>query len=298
MNMSKPWQWWDEFWFSSRSLLNLAIFRIILMAAMGCLYFGRLFDVAKYYTEAGLLPKALALQMFPEFYRPLFLVASWPDSWVFPLHLFLVVGSFALAAGIGGRVLNTVLWILHIGFLQRNYSLAFGGDLIGGIFMMCMMGTQSCARLSVLNLFKKSTVTVKSDLLTNLFYRLIQVQLCVIYAWTGFEKLKGASWWDGTALWTVFANPQMVIFDMTWMRHVPLLVVGLSIFTVLFEIYFPLMVTNQRLRKFTLMMGVGLHMGIGFLVAIWGFSFVMMAPYILFMSEEWTNKHLLKFKLA
>ena len=281
------WKKWDQFWFADRSLLNLAIFRIILMTALGSLYLGRLFDVAQYYTDYGLVPKSLALQIYPEFYRPSFLIASWPDTWVFPLHLFLVIGAFILAAGIGGRLLNAVLWILHIAFLQRNYALAFGGDLIGGILLMLMIGTQSCARLSIANLFRKKNSHKKvSDIFSNLFYRLIQVQLAVIYVWTGFEKLKGVSWWDGTALWTVLANPQMVVVDMTWTKHIPLVVVGLSMLTVFFEIYFPFLIANKFTKNISLIFGVLFHLGIASLVAIWGFSFIMLSPYILFLEDE------------
>ncbi len=289
------WNKWDQFWFADKSLLNLAVFRILLTAAMSGLYFNRLQDVTKYYGEGGILPKKFALEIFPEFYRPSFLIASWPDSWIYPLHVLLLLGALLLMLGVGGRVLNAVVWVLHIAFLQRNFSIAFGADLVGGIFLFLMIGTQSCSRLSVLQLFGRRQRKEGPDLINNMFYSLIQLQLLAIYMWSGFEKLKGASWWDGTALWTVFANPQMVIFDMTWTKHFPLLIVGLTVFTVLFEIYFPALVFSKATRKIVLWCGVVLHVGIGVLVSLWSFSAVMLSPYILFLPESTTESFFKKY---
>jgi hypothetical protein len=280
--VKRLWLLWDEFWFSERNLLNLAVFRVVLCGTMFLMYLNRQFDLENFYSEKGLLPFRAAFAVMPEFYRPPFTWYFWGDSWMVVAHLVLVAGLFLLTLGIGGRVLNLVVWICHIAFLQRNYSVAFGADLIGGIFLFLMIGTQSCARLTALSFFRRKPKDVSSDLLTSVFSRMIQVQLCVIYAYTGFEKLKGMSWWDGTALWTVFANPQMVIVDLGWTRHFPLFIVGATFGTLLFEIYFPALVWGRRTRPWVLLAGVCFHLGIGVSMALMNFALIMLAPYALF----------------
>jgi hypothetical protein len=118
--------------------------------------------------------------------------------------------------------------------------------------------------------------------------------MCVIYIYTGMEKLKGASWWDGTALWSVFANPQMVIVDLTWLRHFSFLIAAATFLTVLFEVYFPVLVWNPKLRKKLLCVGLLFHSGIGLVMALWGFALVMVAPYVLFLSENDLKRLVLK----
>ena len=282
----KAWAQWSDFWFSPRSLLNLAIFRIVLCGTMFVMYLDRLRDVGLFYSETALVPRASALLVIPEFFRPPIETFFWQDSQAYFFHLFLVVGLLALALGVGGRLLMLFVWLLHISFLQRNYSIAFGADLIGGIFLLYLAFTQSCERLSIIRYFrKKNTAVASSDLLTSVFYRMIQLQLCIIYGYTGMEKLKGASWWDGTALWSVLANPQMVIADMTWVRSVPYIVIATTFMTVLFEVYFPVLVWNKKIRGFVLVFGVFFHSGIGLLMALWSFALIMMSPYILFVPE-------------
>lgn len=284
--MKKIWSAWCEFWFSPRSLLQLAVFRIVLCGTMSLMYLDRLLDWQLFYSDQAVVPRAVALKIMPEFFRPPFEWFFWPEAQMGLFHGLLVLGLVLLTLGIGGRVLMLICWVLHIGFLHRNYSVAFGADLISGIFLMYLALTQSCARLSVLN-FKKKISNQAPDLFTNVFYRMIQVQLCVIYAYTGFEKLKGGSWWDGTALWSVLANPQMVIADFSWMRFAPLLIVFITFSTVLFEIYFPVLVWNPRMKKYLLMTGFFFHAGIGVTMALYSFAIVMLSPYVLFFNEDW-----------
>jgi hypothetical protein len=285
--MKKIWESWSEFWFSPQSLLQLAIFRIVLCGTMSLMYLDRWLDWKLFYSDAALVPREIALKVMPEFYRPPFEWYFWTESQMGIFHGLLVLGLFLLALGIGGRLVAICTWILHIGFLHRNYSVAFGADLIGGIFLMYLALTQSCARLSVLHLWFGKAKFTKPDLVTNTFYRMIQIQLCVIYGYTGFEKLKGSTWWDGTALWSVLANPQMVIADFSWIRFIPMAVVFITFSTILFEIYFPVLVWNLKFRKFFLVTGFFFHAGIGLTMALYSFAIIMLSPYILFLKEEW-----------
>jgi uncharacterized protein YbbC (DUF1343 family) len=105
-------------------------------------------------------------------------------------------------------------WVIGLAFLQRNYSVAFGADVIGGLFLFYLSFTQCCERWTLKNWLNKklggvAQAVVHSDDLSAVFYRLIQLQLCVIYMYTGFEKLKGMSWWDGTALPWQNPSPNM-----------------------------------------------------------------------------------------
>ena len=295
--MKKIWQLWDEFWFAPKPLLNLAFFRILLCLTLFFMYLRRQFDLENFYTDSGLVPTNAAYDIMPDFYHPAFTWFFWSGDGVFWAHLALLIGLAGLVFGLGGRAVTALVWILDIGFLQRNYSLAFGADLIGAIFLLLLIGTQSCAELSVWNLWRKKATRPVSDFITPVFFRMIQVQVCVIYAYSGFEKLKGNSWWDGTALWTVFANGQMVIADLTWLRHFPWIIVALTFSTILFEIYFPILVWVRRLRPYLLVLGLFFHLGIGVSMALMNFTLIMVSPYLLFAEETWLRQLLVDLPL-
>jgi hypothetical protein len=181
------------------------------------------------------------------------------------------------------RPVILLAWVLHIGFLHRNYAVVYGADLIGYIFLLYLAGTQCCDVWTLKSMFFKwKEKIVSNDILNSAAYRIIQIQIMVIYAFTGFEKLKGTSWWDGTALWSVFGNTQIVIFDMSFMRLFPVVVSVLTFVTIIYEIYWPAAVMTKA-RMPWLITGVLFHIGIGMIMNIWAFSLVMLATYFLFI---------------
>ncbi len=114
----------------------------------------------------------------------------------------------------------------------------------------------------------------------------MQFQLAIIYMYTGFEKLKGSTWWDGTALCTVFANPQFINYDLIFLRNFPLFFTIGTFVTLLFEVYFPAMMLFKAGRYSFLCLGVFFHLMIGVLLSLMPFSLIMMGTYPLFLDKK------------
>lgn len=281
--LKRLWSCWNIFWFAPKDLLGLASTRVVLMAVMVYMYALRLYNL-DYYSDLSWIPRAKALIIFPEIIRPAFAWFFWPDSMNLIMHAVLVLFLILLLLGIGGRWLMTMAWVINMGFLQRNFAINFGADILCAVMMFYLCFIQSCERLSVLNVFRKKKVFRSSDLVTSTMIRMMQIQLCVIYTYTGFEKLKGSSWWDGTALWNVIANPQMMAFDMSFMRNFPTFIGVMSFATLLFEIYFTPAVMFPKTRPWIFLIGLGFHLGIAFLMALMPFSAAMISGYFLFMN--------------
>ncbi len=284
--LSKALKAWDHFWFSPKKLINLALMRIFLTGTMLHLYFLRSWNII-YFTDGWLMPRSLALETMDEFTRPLWGWYFWPDSMMGGVHSIYVFTLLLLFLGIGGRALTALAWVLHMGFMYRNYGAVFGADVIGGVFLFYLAFSDSCARLSIFNFFKrKKPLRMESDWLSSAMMRMIQFQICIIYAYTGFEKLKGISWWDGTALWSVLANPQMVNMDWTFLRHLPLAIAIGSFLSIIFEIYFPAAMLNPKGRKYWLITGLFFHGSIGLFMGLMHFSLIMLSTYFLFLEPE------------
>jgi hypothetical protein len=290
------WLAWSRFWFDPIGLWNLAVFRIIFAGTLTVMYFSRQWDVGLFYTDQGILPRSLSHLILPEAFRPPFQLFFWSDAWVPLVHGIFVLSLFFVCIGLFSRVFGVLAAYLHLAFLFRNYGVAFGVDQITSFFLIYLALTQADARLSVRSWLreKKGLAALSGGFLTPIFYRLLQIQLCIIYVYSGMEKLKGQSWWDGTAVWSVMANSQMVIADFTWLRHVPFLIVLISFSTILFELYFPVLVWVPAVRRYFLVAGVLFHAGIGLMMALWSFAVVMISPYVLFVPEEvvqaWVQK--------
>lgn len=79
--------------------------------------------------------------------------------------------------------------------------------------------------------------------------------------------------------------------DLSFLRNVPL-VIGLATWgTVLFEIYSPILFWGSRTRKLTMVVGLGLHVGIALTMGLFIFSLTMLSAYWLFIQVDEERVH-------
>ena len=281
----------NHFLFKNQSYEQLGLMRIILCGTLLFLACSRQFNMDQY-GLSSIIPRDKALSIYPEFYRPAFQYFFWPDAWAPTIHFSLIILLLIATLGLSNRILMFVTWIISQGFINRNYSMLFGADLIGTLFLFYLTFTHCHHKYSIKFILFKNRFSKLIDensfssQVSSVFFRLAQFQLGIIYMYTGFEKLKGSTWWDGTALWTVFANPQFVAYDFTYLRHFPLFFTIGTFITLIFEIYFPAMMLFKPGRYVYLCLGVFFHLMIGVVINLMPFSLVMLAAYPLFLDQK------------
>lgn len=267
--------------------------RFVMVGMMFGMYLFRLENI-DLFDERSFIPRDAALNLLGDFYHSPIAWFFWPDHWAFAMHVIFVILLFIYWIGLGGRAIAWMILILQLGFLQRNYAISFGADVVSTVLFFYFVFAETNAHLTVKSFFKKqiSPKWYSTDLMTPVMYRMLQIHISVIYAYTGFEKLKGQTWWDGTALWPVLANPQMVITNLEFVRHIPWLIPFITFMTIVFEIYFPAAMLSKKTRIPWLWMGVSFHLGIAILVWLFPFSLIMMSTYFLFLDPEFLrNKY-------
>lgn len=288
------WQVWDQWWFAPRSLSAVGLFRVLLTGVLFYMGLLRSFHL-DYYTNQSWIPRDLQFFILPESFRAAFSWFFWPDAWGPFFHIVLLVLLFFAMLGIGHRVTLLLAWMIQLAFIQRNYAVVFGADHIGTILLFLLALTNCFSTWSVLNLVNPARRALseveKSDFLGSAAMRLLQIQMVVIYCYTGMEKLKGGSWWDGTALWNVLANPQQTVADFTFIKHFPLFITGMTFFTIIWEVFWPAaMMGAAKVRRLWLALGVMFHLGIGLSMGLMVFSLVMISTYLLFLTEGEFNQ--------
>ena len=288
----------DRFFFMFSAPAAVGAFRIFFGVILLTNVLLRVVHSDFYFGPAGNLPPDLALSIFPEFYRPDF---SWfPDTlngaygYQFVMIAALVLLILGPFGRIGSRVPALVIMICHFAMVQRNFTIVYGADRVTSFWVLGLCFIDSTERYSLRSWWANRGPKLKSfsfepvwsRMLTSVGIRMIQIQLCVIYMYTGFEKLKGGDWWDQTAVWKVLGNEQLMTADLSFLRNMPL-VIGVATWgTVLFEIYAPFLLWPRATRKWTLLAGWSLHIGIGLVMGLYIFSFTMMAAYLLFIDPR------------
>lgn len=283
---NKWWKLWSEFWFDSGDLFWLGAFRCLFACTLLVMYLIRLVDFDLFYSEKGMMTAEIAKAYFAEGMQPLIFIFPESTQLLMICYGVLVLLTVMLALGVIGRELTWLVFVLHLMFIQRNYTIVYGADSIATFWLLYL---SLCRHNEHFNVLKKRPFKKNSlypDMFTSMGYRLVQIQLCVVYAYTGLEKIRGDQWWEGSALWYVMGNSQLVPMDLSFMQHVPWLIAVMTFATLMFEIYFPFAVLAPVTRWIWLAVGALMHLGTALFMGLPFFSLVMLSSYFLFLPEE------------
>ena len=280
---------WDSFWFKPVDTISLAAFRFCFCSVLLVMYLIRFFDIRIFFYENGLLSSSSAKILHKLYTDKTVHFIFESDLLLYFCYLSFIIILLLMALGIANRLLAVAAFILHLVFLQRNPSIIFGADMVATFWLFYLMFAGSNKQLKWVNYFlnkKQGLISErgeKGDWLSTISLRFIQIQLCIIYMFSGLEKLKGNSWWEGTAIWEALSFYDFALVDFSFLLSVPLVAGFLVIFTILFEVYFPVLVWVPKVRKALLLAGFCFHIGIGLCLNIHFFSLVMLSAYILFI---------------
>lgn len=279
---------WDKFFFDPVSTLPLGLFRFLFGLNALIMYSIRIKDWRFYFTDEGFVQAKDAATTLPEFFQSPLAWVPQNEALTLGLHIVFLIALLFLCVGLFGRVAAIVAMWLHVVFMQRNYGIVYGADIISAFLFFTLALTdndRSFSLRALLGRAKKPTGTL-NQMLTTVGVRFLQIQICVVYGYTGLEKMKGPSWWDGTAVWAVLGNRQLMMFDTSWLREIPLIIVFATFTTLLFEIYFPVLVWLDKTRRWLLLFGVALHAGIAVSVGLVFFSVAMVSTYFIYIPPE------------
>jgi hypothetical protein len=278
---------WNLFWFDSRNdsdLKALSLFRLIFCSVMLFCYFSRSFDIEFFYGFDGILPYWHHQNVEFFRYHDSIIRDWWKVSWIFSLHCLFLFLLFSQAIGLFTRFSAIATYFLHMMFLNRNMGVMFGVDMIATFFLLYLCFANTNAYYSV-DAWRKRGAKQQSWH-SHIALRLMQIQLCVVYGYSGLEKMKGTRWWDGSAVWDVLSIGNMQRWDLSFVAHFPILLAANVYIVLLWEIYFPALIWQKRFRLPVLAFGFLMHIGIYLFMNLPSFAFMMISLYALFLKKE------------
>ena len=207
--------------------------------------------------------------------------------------IFCILGallSLFFTLGIFSRTTAFLLFFMSFIFKFRNIFLLDGGDNIVMVILPFFFFIQSKSICSTYDrLIEKLNINTNPycKKISNLAILAILIQVCFIYLFAGLHKLQGETWLNGTALYYILNTEDFAAFSMdTLFSHFPFIIYLLTWFTIAFQLSFPVLVWFGKTRKIMLFLGILLHLGILVLMRIDNFSFIMLACYTVFFTDE------------
>jgi predicted DCC family thiol-disulfide oxidoreductase YuxK len=119
----------------------------------------------------------------------------------------------------------------------------------------------------------------------------MQIQMAVIFFYTGVSKIKWEAWRNGDALWLVLSS-----FDYYNRIYVDILAhhywIGIvaTYATLLIELAFPFLIWQRRTRPYLLAAAIFLHLQFALFLGLIYFSFVMIMGHMSFLDPDWLHR--------
>lgn len=295
--LGRAWAAWNRFWFAPISPVSLALFRILfgalmllfvaLLAPELLTWFGRggPFTPHDASTFWGNVPDYSLLLWFPA------------PAAVFAFFAVFTLAACCLMIGLWTRLSALLVFLGLVSIGHRSPLILNGGDTAFRMMAFYLILAPCGAALSVdrLRALLRGTARVRPPLVPPWAQRLLQLQMCLVYAMTVLLKLQGHAWQDGTALYYTSRLEAFDRFPLPLVFHSLPLVNLLSYWTLAAEIGLAVLVWVPGLRRFVLLNGVLLHLGIEYSMNIPLFAFAMLAWYVTFVDVEgswaWLQAH-------
>jgi hypothetical protein len=290
---------WDRFWFTPALPHALALIRICGGAML--LYTHAIWTIN---LNDFLGPKSwltsdtvAALNRGPFRQNFAWSYLYWIDSpaLLWTVHIAALVVFAMLTVGLFTRVTSVLAWIITISYCHRLTGTLFGLDQINAFIATYLMLGDSGGVWSVDRWLASrrapltthhSPLTYSPSIGTNIAIRLLQLHMCVIYLFGGIGKMRGDTWWDGSALWFAFASLEYQSLDMTWTVKHRWLLALLTHITVFWETFYCFFVWPKLTRPICLLLAVGVHLGIAVCLGMKTFGLVMIIGNMAFLYPE------------
>jgi len=287
---------WERFWFDPQATSSLALVRIALGLIVTGWTLALLPDLSVMYTSDGVLPKHPTGQGAGVWGL---LQILHGDTAVVVLYVLLLVSAIALTLGFFTRLAALVAFLGVLSFERRNPWAFNSGDGLVRVLLLFVAVAPAGASLSLDRLRRARAEFWSFPPRSVWGVRLIQILVSVIYLSTVWQKLRGTTWNDGTAVSYAFRLEDLQRFPVPSLVPESSLLSNLMTWgTLVVEFSIGVFVWNRTLRPWVLGAGVLMHLGIDYTLRVGFFSYAMFAAYLSFVPPETASAWILRARDA
>jgi hypothetical protein len=282
---------WERFWFAPQPTSTLALVRIAAgLVALGWTL-SLLPDLFSLFSNGGIVDEQPPNQgqgvwgLLGIFESDLALVV---------VYAALLVGSVALLLGFWTRLAAIAVFVGLLSFQRRNWAVTNSGDGLVRVLAAFLVLAPAGAALSLDRLRRARDRFWEFPARAPWALRLIQIQLSVLYLSTVWQKVRGTTWNDGTAVSYALRIEDLERFPLPSFLSESVTLANLMTFgTLALELSLAILVWNRVLRPWVLGLGVLMHLSIDYSIRVGFFSYAIFACYVAFIPPETSKAFIL-----
>lgn len=284
---------WDRFFFTPADPRPLGLLRIAAgaLALWSVGWLGT--DLRGFLGAEGWLDQA----MYREARPTVWIWSLWsmvPDRLLGPAWTVAMLVLLCFTLGLLSRITAVLAWLIVVSTSHRNPLILFGFDQFLTLWLfylaVCTASGQAFSVDRWIARRRGGPARPERTVPANLGLRLLQINLAILYGAAGVAKLRGLSWWDGSAIIKMLGNAEFRPFDLTWILGSAAGVYFLNFLThsaLWLEVLYPILIWKKTIRPYVLLAVVLMHLGIAIAMGLTEFSLVMIAGNLAFV--DWFN---------
>lgn len=240
-------------------------------------------DLRAFYTDSGVLPRAVHAELYPTLARVSLHTLSGALWW--QALLFAVAFGFAVALAVGyrTRLSAVVSWLLLASLQARNYYVLNGGDTVLLVVLFVALFLPLGRRWS-LDARAGDSLPESDGRVVGFGTAALLTQVVLIYATNAVFKFRSDAWMSGEAVPRVFQVDRFVIFLGEYISEFTALLVAINWLWVAMLVASPLLLLTRRWLRATLVAAfMGAHLAMRLTMDLSIFSEAMVAGLLVFL---------------
>lgn len=182
------------------------------------------------------------------------------------------------------RIVSVLIYIVTINLDNRAYVILDGGNnLLQIVMLYLILMDPSLSR----NKYKSATINQLNNTFSNLGFYMVRLQLVMVYLVSGLAKVSGELWQNGTALYyTLNIDEYSHPIAKSLVSHYPIITVVGTYATLIYQVAFPWLVWNRKIRPYLLLFGSLIHIQISFVMGLFMFGLAIAVCYFSFTTNS------------
>lgn len=115
----------------------------------------------------------------------------------------------------------------------------------------------------------------------------MQIHLCINYLDAGITKIVNSDWLNGSTIWRILSIPPYNRISPEMLNHLKFAFAPMGTGAALIELLFPFLIWPKVTRPYFLFLIISLHLGIGAIMKLQQFGFVMIVLNIAAFGPDW-----------
>ena len=273
----------DTFFFQPQGSEVVSLFRIIWGLVLALYFLTDFGNMADFYGPHAIISMNTVQNQFNFSHVSLFQMTGVTYSAV-----YFLLGVYALAIlgtilGLYARTSIFLVLLCMTSFHQRNIWLLSSSECLMRITAIYLLFSSAGHSFSIDALRHKASNSILS---APWAWRLIQIQVSVVYLWTVWHKLKGEDWVDGTAVYYATRLEAMKNLPVPYLLDSVAFIKAATWGTLLLETALGLLIWFKEFRRPLVVIGLLFHLSIEWMMSIPFFELNMGALLLVYLTPQ------------